>query len=187
MKKVIIASDNPVKIKSVSEGFSKMFPQEEFDFESVPVSSGVPDQPIGNEETLTGAKNRVEAIIKKKPKADFYVGIEGGIVPLIKDREQDSLDVDCDDMQTSAWVVISSEKRVGKARTAGFFLPKQIRELVKEGKELGTAADILFNGQDIKRQNGTIGILTDNLVDRTSHYVSAVILALISFKHPELY
>ena len=37
MKKVIIASKNPVKINAVKKGFKKMFPNENFDFNGVSV------------------------------------------------------------------------------------------------------------------------------------------------------
>ena len=186
MKKVIIASKNPVKIGAVEQGFALVFPEEKFEFESVAVSSGVPDQPIGNMETFQGAKNRAQRAAQEISGADFYVGIEGGIIPLINDREQDSLD-SADDMQTSAWIVIISGDLIGKARTAGFFLPPEIRDLVKQGKELGEAGDIIFKENNIKQKNGTIGILTGDLISRTAHYTSAVILALIPFKNPDLY
>jgi len=55
MKKVIVASKNPVKINAVKIGFEKMFPEECFVFEGVSVPSGVKDQPVGNHEILTGA------------------------------------------------------------------------------------------------------------------------------------
>ena len=58
-KKVIITSKNPVKINAVKEGFKKMFPKEEFVVEGVSIPSGVADQPMSNEETMLGAKNRV--------------------------------------------------------------------------------------------------------------------------------
>ena len=58
MKKVIIASKNPVKIQAVKNGFEKMFPTQEFEFIGVSVLSNVADQPFSNDETFRGAKNR---------------------------------------------------------------------------------------------------------------------------------
>ena len=187
MKKVIIASTNPVKTKAVKQAFSKVFKNKQFIFQSIAVNSGVPDQPIGNKETLQGAKNRVQESILKIPQADFYVGIEGGIIPFIKNQEQTKLSSQIDNMETMAWVFISSQNLESKAKTASFFLPPRLIELVKQGKELGEASNIVFKGEDIKRKNGTVGILTNDLIDRTSYYISAVILALIPFKNFELY
>ena len=49
MKKVIIASKNPVKIQAVKNGFEKMFPNQEFEFIGISVPSNVADQPFSND------------------------------------------------------------------------------------------------------------------------------------------
>jgi len=174
MKKVIIASTNPVKINAVKIGFEKMFPEQEFEFKGISVPSDVSDQPFSNLETFNGAKNRADNA-SKQMQADYYVGIEGG------------LDHINNEMETFAWIVVKSADKYGKSRTGTFFLPKQIVELIKQGKELGDANDIVFNHHNSKQKNGAVGALTDNVIDRTNYYVDAVVLALIPFKNEELY
>jgi inosine/xanthosine triphosphatase len=175
MKKIVIASKNPVKIQAVKNGFKKMFPSQKFEFISVSVPSGVSDQPLSNNETFLGAKNRADNASKELKDADFYCGIEGGIGPI--DNE----------MEAFAWVVVKSVDRYGKSRTATFFLPKQVVQLIKEGKELGDADDIVFNRKNSKQENGAVGILTGDIIDRTKYYTEAIILALIPFKNVDLY
>jgi inosine/xanthosine triphosphatase len=175
MKKIVIASKNPVKIQAVKNGFKKMFPSQKFEFISVSVASGVSDQPLSNNETFLGAKNRADNASKELKDADFYCGIEGGIGPI--DNE----------MEAFAWVVVKSVDRYGKSRTATFFLPKQVVQLIKEGKELGDADDIVFNRKNSKQENGAVGILTGDIIDRTKYYTEAIILALIPFKNVDLY
>ena len=175
MKKVIIASQNPVKINAVRIGFGKMFPNEKFKFKGVLVPSNVSDQPASDQEIMTGAGNRANNAYKVLKNADYWVGIEGGVEKL--DRE----------MRVFAWVVIKSNDISGKAKTGTFFLPKKIVELVDKGKELGDADDIVFGRTNSKQKNGTVGMLTKNVVDRTGYYVEAVILALIPFRNPQLY
>ncbi|MCK5687523.1 inosine/xanthosine triphosphatase [bacterium] len=175
MKKVIIASLNPVKINSVKIGFEKMFPDEEFIYEGISVLSGVSDQPMDNRETLAGARNRSKNAKKEIPDADFWVGLEGGC---------EKVD---DEMQGMAWITVQSNQKIGKARTGTFYLPKKVAELIDEGKELGEADDIVFGHTNSKQKQGAVGILTGNVIDRTSYYVEAIILALIPFKNPELY
>jgi len=175
MKKVIIASKNPVKIEAVKQGFEKMFPDDKFEFLGVSVSSGVNDQPFDNEETLKGATNRADNAFTETKVADFYVGIEGGVEPINEE------------MEAFAWVVVRSGKKYGKSRTGTFFLPKEVVRLIKEGKELGEADDIVFKRNNSKQQNGAVGILTGNVIDRTKYYSEAVILALIPFKNGSLY
>ena len=79
------------------------------------------------------------------------------------------------------------KNKTGKARTASFFLPEKISELIDEGIELGEADDIVFGLRDSKKKNGAVGILTKNVTDRAKYYSEAVILALIPFINEELY
>ncbi|HBK33918.1 TPA: inositol monophosphatase [Candidatus Uhrbacteria bacterium] len=176
MKKIIIASKNPVKINATLIGFQNMFLQEQFEIEGVSVSSGVSDQPKNDLETYQGAWNRVNRAQDQKPGADFYVGIEGGV------EEKHS------GMESFAWVVVKDQdNEVGKGRTGTFFLPLQIAELIKQGKELGEADNIVFDRINAKQENGVVGILTDNIIDRTKYYTEAVVLALIPFKNKKFY
>ncbi len=175
MKTVIIASKNPVKINAVREGFEKVFPNEQFECIGIVTSSDVSDQPMTNKETLTGALNRSNNAKQEKPNADFWIGVEGGI------NAQDN------EMEVFAWIVIQSKNRIGKGKTGTFFLPQKIISLINEGKELGEADDIVFGRTNSKQTNGAVGILTSDLITRTSYYVEAVILALIPFKNKELY
>lgn len=154
MKKVIIASKNPVKIQAVKNEFQKMFPNGEFEFIGKSIDSGVADQPLSNSETYLGASIRVKSTEQKYPNAEFYVGIEGG-VERVKNE-----------MQAFAWIVIKSLDKIGKSKTAVFYLPKQIVDLILEGKELGKADDIVFELENSKQQNGAVGILTNNVMTR---------------------
>lgn len=175
MSKVIVASKNPAKINAVSNAFKEMFPMESFDVEGVFVASGVKEQPRNDSETFQGALNRAENV-SKTTNADFWVGIEGGV------EEKNS------DMEAFAWVVVKNKDgRLGKGRTGTFFLPPKIAELIRQGKELGEADDIVFGRINSKQGSGAVGILTDNVVDRTKYYTEAVVLALIPFKNKHLY
>ncbi|MFT5168794.1 MAG: inosine/xanthosine triphosphatase [Saprospiraceae bacterium] len=174
-KKVIIASKNPVKINAVKIGFERMFPDETFTFEGISVPSGISDQPMTNAETFTGSTNRVTNAKAEVVDADYWVGIEGGI---------ESLE---EEMNAYAWIVIKSKDKTGKARTGTFFLPPKVALLVHQGKELGEADDIVFGQSNSKQQGGALGLLTQNVIDRTSLYVEAVIMALIPFKNKNLY
>ena len=175
MKKIVIASNNPVKATATLNGFQKMFPDEKFEIKTISVSSGVNDQPKTDEETLRGAYNRVENAAKLETKADYWVGIEGGI------EETNG------EMAAFAWVVIKSKTLTGKSRSGTFFLPKNIAAMIRDGKEMGIANDILFNRKNSKQNSGAIGILTNDVVDRSQLYEHAIILALVGFKNVGIY
>lgn len=174
--RIVIASTNPVKQNAAKKAFYKLIPDTTLEWQPVEVPSGVSHQPMSDAETRLGACNRVKAIRDMHPDADYWIGIEGG--------------VDFDDqgeMMAFAWVVIDNGQHLGKARSGSFYLPPGITELVREGRELGEADDIVFGQQNSKQKNGAIGLLTNNLIDRSGLYEHAVILAFVPFYNPRLY
>ena len=175
MKKVIVGSTNPVKIESTKLAFETAFPEEKFEVEGVSVVSDVRDQPMSNDETLLGAKNRAFNA-QASYKGDFWVGIEGGI----EEHEEE--------LEAFAWMVVLSASGIrGKARTSSFVLPHEVSSLVRSGLELGQADDQVFNQSHSKQKNGAVGLLTNDIINRTEYYQQAVILALVPFLKPEFY
>ena len=175
MKHIIVGSGNKVKVEAALRGFQKMFPSEEFGVEGIVTASGVSVQPLSDHETLTGAKNRAFGARTAKPDADYWLGIEGGL----EERERELL--------CFAWVVILANERESCAKTGTFVLPPGITELIKEGHELGLADDLFFSRSNSKQDNGSVGILTGDVITRTGYYEQAVILALIPVLRPDLY
>ena len=106
MKKVIIASKNPVKINATKKAFEDVFTNR-FEFEGVSADSLVSDQPKSDKETLEGATNRLKNI--QHLEADYFVSIEGGV---------DLLD---ESYEVFAWIVISDKHKIGKAKTLTMF------------------------------------------------------------------
>jgi len=175
MKKIIVGSKNPVKIKATLKAFKKVFKNERFKIEGVDVPSGVPSQPMGNEQTIKGSLNRANNAYKKYPGADYYVGLEGGL------EELDG------SLYAFGWVSVKGKKMIGKGRSPSNVLPLAVTKLIKKGMELGKADDIVFGRKNSKESNGTIGLLTHDLVTRADAFTVATILALIPFVNPKLY
>ncbi|UJF19726.1 inosine/xanthosine triphosphatase [Vibrio sp. SS-MA-C1-2] len=172
MFNIVVSSLNPAKFSAVEAAFKQVFPDIELNIEGVSVNSGVPDQPMNNEETLLGANNRVDNAILAKPNADFYVGLEGGI----------------DNQTTFAWMVIeSATKKRSQSRSASLPLPPKAIDMVHGGLELGDVMDIMFQQKNIKQKGGAMGLLTDGVLSRSAVYHQALILALVPFIHPELF
>lgn len=174
---VIIASGNPAKIKAVELAFSRMFPDEKFDYEGISVESGVSDQPMSDDETFAGALMRAQTCRESRPEATYWVGLEGGLEDI------------GDELHAFAWMVIfGPDELMGKSRTATFVLPPAVAELILvEGKELGEADDLVFGKTNSKQSSGAVGILTHGLIDRANYYAEALTLALVPFKNPHLY
>ena len=172
---LVIASTNPIKVQAAVYGFQRLFPGSELNVIAVSVSSEVAHQPMSDEETLRGAVNRSANARAAYPNADYWIGIEGGVQPIGSE------------MTAFAWIVVRSKEMIGKGRTGTFFLPPAVAELIRQGKELGEADDIVFGRLNSKQDNGAVGLLTDDVIDRAQLYEHAMILALIPFKNKALY
>ncbi|MGF1746111.1 inosine/xanthosine triphosphatase [Vibrio minamisatsumaniensis] len=169
MKSVIIASLNPAKINAVKSAFISAFPETEFEFTGINVTSGVSDQPMSNSETYQGAINRVNNATQAQPNADFYVGLEAGI----------------EGNMTFAWMIIDANGQRGESRSASLMLPPTVLAKLEHANELGDVMDEVFGTDNIKQKGGAIGLLTHNQLSRSSVYHQALILALIPFVNPE--
>jgi inosine/xanthosine triphosphatase len=173
MKKVIVASENPVKISVAERAFSAVFPNEQFEFIGVKAESGVSSQPMG-EDTRLGAKNRLNFIKEKYPEADFWIAQEGG---LFEDRGR---------LSNRAWIAVSDKDNfVAESSTSNFYLPKKVEEYIREGLELGLACDKFFNTINSGRKSGLIGHLTDGIYNRTEYYLQPVVIALSEIKYKD--
>lgn len=173
--RIVVASTNPVKIEAVRLGFAAWLNAEDIHVSSVDVPSGIRLQPLSDMETYQGASNRVNSAMQVELDADYWAGVEGGVEELP------------DGMAAFAWIVIRSKTRTGVARSASFFLPHSVTQLVRQGIELGVADDIVFSRVNSKQNNGAIGLLTDDRVTRTDLYSHAVVLALAPIMNVDLY
>jgi len=170
--KIVVTSHNPVKVAASREAFSSQFPGVEIQLVPLNVESGVPDQPMSDQETREGARNRVANARLEFPDADYWVGLEGG------------LDLFDGDLMAFAWMVIAGKSgRISETRSATLPLPPEIQTLVSEGLELGEANDRVFSTLNSKQGGGAFGLLTNGLLTRESVYTQTLILALIPFVH----
>jgi len=175
MKKVIIASENTVKVTVAKRAFSSVYPDDQFEFVPVKSDSGVPEQPMDGE-TEQGALNRLVFIRERHPEADFWISQEGGLFE------------DSDDLYNRAWIVVCDQSgHISKSSTAQFYLPRPIAQYIREGLELGHAVDEFFGSSNSKQGIGAIGYLTDGLIDRENYYLQAAVIALSELKHKDWY
>lgn len=163
--RIAVGSRNPVKVAAVTQVVRQLHPSAIV--EGVQVPSGVPDQPVGDDETQRGAATRARAA-REALDADIGVGLEGGVV---------------DDggaaMRTCAWAAVAL--RDGREFLGGSLampLPPAVVELVRAGVELGHAMDTVTGGTDTKHGAGAVGILTNGMIDRQRAYEVLVTYAL---------
>lgn len=167
--KIVVGSTNPVKVGAVEEAFRKYYP--ECRVEGIEVESDVSDQPMSEEETIRGARNRASRCSEH---ADFGVGIEGGIVQI------------GDKLYNCAWVSILSKEGVeGLSGGLYFELPPKVSERIKNGGELGPVMNEMTGEENVKRKMGAIGIFSKGQLDRKQAYVQIILSAMVKFVSPE--
>lgn len=170
---IVVASRNPAKIRAVSDAFRTQFPERELRVDGIAADSGVSDQPVGDDETRLGARNRLASARKSVTDADFWVGLEGGIAHI------------GDALVAFAWMAVGDrEGRIGEARSATLPLPPAVGRLIDGGMELGDANDRVFATLRSKERGGAFGLLTGGRHTRESVYAQTVLLALVPLVHP---
>lgn len=173
--KVAVGSKNPVKIEATRLAFEALWPDEQWDIVGTEVSSGVPDQPMSDEQSITGATNRAQKALEAV-QADFGVGLEGGL------QHTGGQWLDC------GWVVaVNKQGDTGVGSTAKVIVPPVMMKLIESGMELGDACDAVFAGENTKQAQGHFGLMTKNVITRTSGYKDGVVMALVRFVHPKLF
>jgi inosine/xanthosine triphosphatase len=173
---IAVGSQNPVKIEATRIGTAQAFDVEEIVVVGVGVESGVSAQPMGDDETITGAAERALAALDAMPEATYGIGLEGGVVSVRGG------------LFTCAWCVVADRTgKMGLASTGRFQLPPAVSELVRAGKELGEADDMVFGRSNSKQNEGACGILTHGKLVRAQFYSPAVLLACIRFINQEYF
>jgi inosine/xanthosine triphosphatase len=175
MIKVAIGSKNPVKIKAVKEAFRLVWPEKKFTFEAVEVQSGVSDQPMSDEESIIGARNRAKRS-REILSAEYGVGIEGGMQQIGKKWW------DC-----GVIVVQRRDGKEGIASSIRMEVPQKMLNLIMQGMELGEACDIIFKKKNSKQNMGHFGLMTNGVISRQHGYRDGVVAALAVFLHPDLF
>lgn len=175
--KVLIGSENSVKIESARQSFSKFF--KPVDVKGLRVDSGVAAQPC-NEEVFVGAKNRAEHVKcindEQHLNANFFVGIEGGILQFHNRW-----------FQGSVIHILDQQYRESFGTTGLYELPNWIIEKLLAGIELGHIIDELTGDFNTREKESASGFFTKGTVDRLQNYTQAVTFALIPFLRDDLY
>lgn len=206
---IAVGSTNPVKVNAVRETLHRMIQQSRYDeismeVEGFDVKSGVAAQPMGDDETQLGAKNRsLEAYRAYKKKflrfPHLAVGLEGGLEWSLDKKvlwcmawvccygKRGPLVVDLLGSSETKFYHGDKKPVFGFAKTASFPLPAPVTELVRQGLELGDADDKVFNRTNSKQGTGTVGILSGYIINRTDYYVHAIVLALVPWIRADMY
>lgn len=158
--KIIIGSKNPAKVLAVKLGFSHY---NHAIFNAIDVPTGVNNQPFSDEETIKGAINRAFNAMQSG-EGDLGIGLEGGIV-----QTEYGLFL----CNWGALVVRDLPHPIigGGARIP---LPTEICEQLLEGKELGPVMESYTKNNNVRTQEGAIGIFTNGQIVRSDMFLHVV-------------
>lgn len=163
-------------------------------------------------ETQLGAKNRALNAyraykVANKAFPHLSIGLEGGLEwsSTIVDEtnnndntlwcmawmavygKRNALTVDLMASDQSKFYIPDKKPIYSLSKTATFMLPSSLSKLIQSGMELGDADDKVFRRINAKQGSGTVGYLTDGLIDRAAYYEHALTLALVPWFRPDIY
>jgi len=188
--RVAVGTARGPKLAAVREALPAIAPllegaETSVEIAAVDVASGVGHTPLSRAEIMTGARGRVEALLRMAREQGepwkFCIGLEGGLEVV---REG-----------SARWVFLENWAYVADAIGQGAFgqggaivLPEALaRRVLEDGVELAEAIDAFAGGNGIRDAHGAWGVLTRNLITRQECYRTAVINAFARFLQPRLY
>ena len=155
--KVVIGSSNLPKRNAVESSFKAVFPDEDIIIETVSTDSGVSSHPTSGGESITGALTRVTRAKELVADADYYVGIEGGLLR-VSGRAWEI-----------GWIAISnSDGKIATGLSSGIELQGSILRAVTDGIELNKVLESEYGIQSAGSSNGFYGLATNDLVYEAS-------------------
>lgn len=170
MEKFIVAvgSTRQPKLDAVREALDvllrRFHGETQFDLAAVDVPSGVRHTPLSREETMAGARQRAEALVRiareKREQWNYFVGLEGGL--------------DIVHESGARWVFLENWAYVADVSGRGAFgqsgavvLPELlVQQVVDRGVELAEAIDAFAEGEGIRDAQGAWGVLTHDIITR---------------------
>jgi inosine/xanthosine triphosphatase len=184
---VRVGSVNEPKLAAVRGAIGAYAPDAKV--EGVAVASGVPEQPVGFEEIIRGARNRAAGALGGPP-CDLGIGIEDGLVPLPvggPEGEFVHLNIGC--------VAITDGERTSIGFSSAFGYPPECSiPAVRDREPIGAVFDSLWDAhrgdstvKPSALSTGNIGRLSNGVLPRAEYARHGVLCALVAFVQPDLY
>ncbi len=156
--KIIVGTKNKDKVRIAEEALKNLHLN--VDIDSVEVDSGIPDQPLDKETTKKGSINRAVSAQEAKPKADFWIGLEGGL------HEHDE---GCHLVTFACLLDKNGVQYVDQGEE--IHLPDEVSRRVKNGEWFG----------DVIRAYSKDNEIDENLITRTAPFTRAIQCAYVEY------
>lgn len=167
---VVVGSTNPAKISAARIAFKKVFPKEKIKIIGVEVKSGVSAQPMSDRQSIRGAINRAANARRQVPKADYAVGMEGGVHKIGGKWFE------------SGWIAVINKKgKLGIGTSARWEISRKIMNRLEKGKELSHIFEEIAQIENAKDVGGVMSLVTSTHLPRDVAYSHGLIFALAPF------
>jgi inosine/xanthosine triphosphatase len=163
------------------------------------VDSGVGHTPLSSAESMRGARQRTEAMIRMASGKDeiyqYFVGLEGGLEVMESNESLESKGKDSDSVGNNgrrvfleSWAYVSDGAHGHFGRSGGIELPPAlVHEVLDEGVELASAIDKFAGMACIRDNQGAWGVLSNNLITRREAFRVALVAAFAPFYNASLF
>jgi inosine/xanthosine triphosphatase len=180
--KIIIASTRAPKVNGVKKAVERLatlfsIDQNSILFEMLEASSGVSDTPLSIDELMCGARQRAQRVFQKRGNETvFSIGVEGGLFS-VEGK-----------VFLQSWTCVYNGEKYHYGSSGAIELPDALAaEVVQNGVDLGIAIDVFAKQADVRSNQGTFGILTNDCISREDSFELAAICAPIPFLNEGLY
>jgi inosine/xanthosine triphosphatase len=186
--RIVVGSTRRPKVEAVkaaADSFALFFGEAiVFEVEGFEAESGVSHTPISRKELMRGARQRAEmlqqSIRESGARADFFVGVEGGLDVVVDNRVSKAF--------LESWAFVSDGSRGHFGCSGSIELPEAlIEEVLEQGIELSVAIDRFAGQVGIRDGQGAWGVLSRNLISRQESFQLAVIAAFAPFYNAKMY
>ena len=190
-EKIIVAvgSTRRPKVEAVREAMVVLGPRlaagAHFEIVAVEAPSGVAHTPLSREETMLGARQRAESLLRMSREQNsgwnYFVGLEGGL-DVISSNGSHVLATRERLVFLHNWAYVTDGTISAYGQSGGVLLPEALAHaVVDQGVELAHAIDVFAGQHGIRDGQGAWGILTGGAITRQDAFRVAVINAFAPF------
>jgi non-canonical (house-cleaning) NTP pyrophosphatase len=186
--KIALGSDRAAKINAVRDCAARISLIDSLWYGAQviarPVRISAPAMPLNDEELMSGAKERAEAVRRTLTAelldADLYVGLEGGFHTMVQDGERLTF--------LRGWAYATDGKRGFFGASPSINVPEALaRRVIDDEVELGHVIDDIAGEHDVRSRQGAWGVFSRDLLTRSHSFEAALIAAFAPFYNVKLY
>ncbi len=173
---ILIGSKRVPKVNGVKNALLKLSTHFNFNFDDLLIKtldsqSDVSDTPTSIDEIQTGAKNRAVNIFKNNLESTtISIGVEGGIY-VVNNRAF-----------LQSWCAVYDGSNLFYGSSGAIEIPTELKnKIILEKQDLGKVIDEYAGKKNIRSNEGTWGILSNNIITREESFTLAATISLISY------